>query len=66
MDHQPHSMAHKVTRARTLALELDACELINNATVAEAQAVIAGILFQHPELSDDKVCAKALQCAVLR
>ena len=51
----------KLTRARSLALELDAFGLIDNGTVLEAQAIISGLLFGNPELSDQEVMKLALE-----
>jgi len=58
-------MTYKLSRARSLALEMDAFGLIGNCGVDNAEAVISDILFCFPELSDDKVCAKATQYAQL-
>lgn len=51
----------KTTRARTLALELQAFDLIDNGTVLQAQAIIAGLLFSNPELTDKQVMQRALE-----
>jgi len=53
----------KLTRARQIALELDAFGLIDNGTVLQAQAIISGLLFGNPELSDAEVMKLALEAA---
>ena len=58
-NHQINQM--KTTRARTLALELQAFDLIDNGTVLQAQAIIAGLLFSNPELTDKQVMQRALE-----
>ena len=50
----------KSTRARVLALKLDSYGLIDNSTVLETQAVISGLLFGDPQLTDKQVIKKAL------
>ena len=59
MDHQPHSMNHKITRARTLALEMDAFGLLQNRTVEEAEAIIKDILFACADRDNGEVIAEA-------
>jgi len=51
----------KITRSQTLALELDACGLIDNSTLLEAQAIISGLLLCNPELTDEQVKKLALE-----
>ena len=54
-------MNHRITRARTLALEMDAFGLLQNHTVEKAEAVIKDVLFSCADIdySDDRICAKA-------
>lgn len=58
-------MNHRITRARTLALEMDAFGLLKNHTVEEAEAVIKDILFACADMDNQRVCAQALQTASL-
>ena len=56
-------MNHRITRARTLALEMDAFGLLRNHTVDEAEAVIKDVLFACADIdySNDRICSRALQ-----
>jgi hypothetical protein len=63
MEHKLPSMNHRITRARTLALEMDAFGLLKNNTVEEAEAIIKDVLFSCADIdySDDRICARARQ-----
>ena len=52
-------MNHKITRARTLALEMDAFGLLQNRTVEEAEAIIKDILFTCADRDNGEVMAEA-------
>lgn len=53
-------MTQPLGRARSLALQLDAFELLGRTTVDEAEAIIADVIWSVGEdTSDDRICARA-------
>ena len=53
-------MIQPLGRARSLALQLDAFELLGRTTIDEAEAIIADVIWCDGEdTSDDRICARA-------
>ena len=53
-------MTQPLSRARSLALQLDAFELLGRTTIDEAEAIIADVIWCNgKETSDDRICAQA-------